>query len=294
MKRDMTVRFEVKGETDSGQKHHIYWLSSGELVLADHGDQTFAQFMGTWNLMGQPPGPCACPHFVVAFRGLQRSNTRYCSDFRALEHHARGFVGNAAALAARVETLSTLRTLRGDRRSSQLDPFRNADASRSARRSSVCNRKRARFQRTMAPILENLGTAHDYGWPVISFDWSEEESVLAPVYTEFTMHHTKQANPTLSVRVNVHAWDAMRRGWNRVADPSNNLIMGAKLARHPETSAPVLCFKCIVVTSKPGIQRFRIGYRYMGLVPNATGQLVEDWHPFHDLRAVTDAKNDRY
>lgn len=294
MKREMTVRFAVQGETGSGQKHHVYWLPSGELVLANHGDQTFAQFMGTWNLMGQPQGPCNCPQFVLAFRDWQRQGTRYCGSYRSLESATRSFTGNLIALGTRAEGLSNLRDYRRNCSTSQTDPLANQAGHKAALNAGTVTRKRTRFQRTMGPVLESLNIQHGYSWPAISYDWSEDTSALGHVYTDFTVHGTRQPNPTLSVRVNAHAWDAMRRGWNRVADPSNNPIMGAKLVRHPDTGAPVLCFKCIVVTRKPGIQRFRIGYRYMGLVPDANGQLVEDWHAFHDLRPVADAKNDRY
>jgi len=294
MKREMTVRFAVQGETGSGRKHHVYWLPSGELVLADHGDQTFAQFMSTWNLMGQPQGPCNCPQFVLAFRNWQQQGTRYCTTYRQLESATRSFGGNLLALVNRAEWLSNLRDYRRNCVVSQQDPLANQAGHKSALRAGVETRKRTRFQRTMAPVFESLNQQHRYSWPAISYDWSQDTSALGQVYADFTVHGTRQANPALSVRVNAHAWDAMRRGWNRVADPSNNPIMGAKLVRHPDTGVPVLCFKCIVVTTKPGIQRFRIGYRYMGLVPNADGQLIEDWLPFHDLRAVTDAKNDRY
>ena len=281
-KRQTSTRFLV--DAHGLDKHTIYWLGSGELVLASHREQTFAQLMATWDLMGRPDDtPCQCFQFVRKFRyTLSPGGGLYTASFRELQRMVTGCPANILSLGARTEATSNLRGYRGHSQHLQPDPLMKD------RRPSLMERARARKRERFQAHMRALVMDSD-----IALDWGDDESALGPVYTEPSIRGAKHGTPQLMLKVNANAWDLMRRGWNRVADPDSNLMAGAKLVKLPKSLVPALCFKLIVKTDKPGLRRFRVGYRYMTLEQDGNG-LAEHWHPFHLLRPIADLNNDRY
>jgi hypothetical protein len=276
------------------EKHAIYWHADGALILAAHPEQTFAQFMATWDLMGRPDDTaCKCAQFVTQFRrAVSASGGRYSPSFRELERAAHGTASNLMLLGMLVDATTGKRSYRGSCQGAQVDPL--AVDRKNGLAESVWTRKHRRFQKMMGQVLHDLGISRGCEYPLLSIGWDDSRDPNGPVYSDPSIHGVKTQHQQLQVRVNVHAWDAMRRGWNRIADPDYNPLVGAKLVINPETGLPALCFKCIVVTDKPGVQRFRVGYRRMSLRYTDTGAVVESWHLFHDLRPILDLKNDRY
>lgn len=292
--RRNTVIFKVRGN-DQEDTHTIYWRGSDEIVLHSHREQTFAQFMATWTLMGQPAEGCGCAQFVRAFREMLVTRNRYGRQFEIIRAAAAGNIHNYQLFSGRVEAMLEQASARAAANSSEqgCDPL--TSSTRSGRIESVLfQKKRKRFMHTMRPAFWAWEQGVHYDTGLYDIEWAQGGDADGLIYTDLHVSGTKSKYPRLGMKVNLLAWDALHRGYAHVYDPDNNLIMGVELKRLPKKKIPALCFKVLMITSDPGVQRFRIGYRYMSLAIQADGTSVEEWHPAHAVYSHNDWDKHRF
>ncbi len=252
------------------EKHRIRY-DGKHLRLLSHTDQTFAQFMRTWSLMGRPK-ECGCAVFAHAFQEALRQE--YPEHHLSLGHYIRTYSTTWYTTGHLVANAMLRKKWRRDlARVSAADQLEDYGPTRLQKLSRI------RTDRMLKVFTEWRRGLGDYYNAVIP-DWTPDHKVSVGLKAR---RRTGSRLRYLHMELNGSLWGQETYGWPRMMDCDGSLVLGKKV---DDKGVNYKLLACLPALDKS--DPWRVVFRRRVFVEDPdTGGLRGDWAPIHKTLPIT-------
>lgn len=257
-------------EVDCGYERHRIRYDGKHLLLLGHTDQTFAQFMRTWNLLGRPDS-CGCAYF--AFRFQEALRHEYPDHHLSMGRYIRSYTAAWYTTGLLIENARLRKKWRRDLvRVGGVDPLINRAA---VYQDKLRRRRLERMQVVLQTWRRGLG---DYMEGVVP-DWGGEPPVSITLKAR---RNSANHFRFLHIGINGDLWGQETYGWPRMMDCDNNLILGKRV---DDKGLNYKLLACLPVIDR--WDPWRVVFRRRVFVEDPdTGGMRGDWAPIHKILPI--------